>query len=86
KTVEDNMRLLKHLARFQILGRPILTGVSRKSFIGGVLGGQPQERLEGTAAAVAASVMNGSSVVRVHDVETMKKVVTMTDAIKNSDL
>jgi dihydropteroate synthase len=81
KTVEDNMRLLKHLARFKILGRPILTGVSRKSFIGGVIGGDAQERVEGTAAAVAVSVISGSSVVRVHDVGIMKKVVAMTDAI-----
>jgi len=81
KTVADNMRLLKHLARFQEIGRPILTGVSRKSFIGGVIGGEPQERLEGTAAAVVISIMNGTSVVRVHDVKVMKKVVTMADAI-----
>jgi len=81
KTVGDNMRLIKHLAHFEMLGRPILIGVSRKAFIGKVTGGGPQERLEGTAAAVAMAIANGSSVVRVHDVASMKKVVVMTDAI-----
>jgi len=84
KTAADNMNLLKYLSRFRELGRPILTGVSRKSFIGRVLGGEPQDRLEGTAAALAVAVMNGSSVVRVHDVGFMKKVVAMTDAILRS--
>jgi len=81
KTAEDNMRLLKHLSRFRALGRPILTGVSRKSFIGKATGSEPADRLEGTAAAVAVAIMNGSSVVRVHDVKIMKKVAVMTDAI-----
>ncbi|HLA28126.1 MAG TPA: dihydropteroate synthase [Syntrophales bacterium] len=84
KTAEDNMKILKHLGRFRALGRPILTGVSRKAFIGKVTGGEPRERLAGTAAAVVVSIMNGSSIVRVHDVETMKKVVDMTDAIMGS--
>ncbi len=81
KTAVDNMRLLKYLARFQVLGRPILTGVSRKSFIGSVTGGEARDRVEGTAAAVAVAIINGSSVIRVHDVAAMKKVAAMTDAI-----
>jgi len=81
KTAEDNMRILKNLQQLQELERPILTGVSRKSFIGKVLDVPPQERLEGTIASVVVSIMNGSSVVRVHDVGVIKKVVTMTDAI-----
>jgi dihydropteroate synthase len=84
KTAVDNLRLLKHLARFQILGRPLLSGVSRKSFIATVTGGGPRERIEGTAAAVAVAIMNGSSVIRVHDVAVMKKVAAMTDAIMSS--
>jgi dihydropteroate synthase len=84
KTAADNMRLLKHLARFQALGRPILTGVSRKAFIGSVTGGEPRDRVEGTAAAVAVAIMNGSSVIRVHDVAVMKKIAAMTDAIINN--
>jgi dihydropteroate synthase len=58
-----------------------MVGPSRKSFIGRVLGLEVDERLEGTAAAVAASVMNGANLVRVHDVREMKRVVQMTDAI-----
>ena len=81
KTAQDNMRILKCLARFQGLGRPILTGVSRKAFIGSVTGGEPRERTEGTAAAIAVAIVNGSSVIRVHDVAAMKKVAAMTDAI-----
>jgi dihydropteroate synthase len=84
KTAVDNMRLLKHLVRFQVLGRPILTGVSRKAFIGCVTGGEPRNRLEGTAAAVAVAIMNGSSVIRIHDVAAMKKVAAMTDAIMSN--
>ncbi len=84
KTAEDNMRILKHLERFRELGRPIVAGVSRKAFIGKVTGGEPGDRLEGTAAAVAVSIMNGASVVRVHDVAAMKKVVAMADAIRGS--
>jgi len=84
KTAADNMRLLKHLACFQVLGRPILTGVSRKAFIGSITGGEPIDRMEGTAAAVAVAILNGSSVIRVHDVAAMKKVAAMTDAIMAS--
>lgn len=81
KSALDNMRLIRHLSEFKILGRPIVTGVSRKSFIGHVTGGNPQERIEGTAASVTASILNGSRVIRVHDVKTMKKVAAMADAL-----
>jgi len=81
KTGEDSMRLLKYLSEFKVMGRPIVTGPSRKAFIGNITGGGPTERTEGTAAAVTAAIMNGTNVVRVHDVKTMKKVATMADAI-----
>jgi dihydropteroate synthase len=81
KTGEDSMRLLKYLSELKVLGRPIVTGVSRKSFIGKITGGGPLDRLEGTAAAITAAIMNGTNVVRVHDVKDMKKVVAMADAI-----
>lgn len=84
KTAMDNARLIKHLRELTILGRPIVIGPSRKSFIGHVTGGGPQERIEGTAAAVTAAIMNGSRVVRVHDVKTMKKVAAMADALVNA--
>lgn len=81
KSVLDNIGLIRHLSEFKILGRPIVTGVSRKSFIGHVTGGSPQERVEGTAASVTAAILNGSRVIRVHDVKTMKKVAVMADAL-----
>ncbi len=81
KTQEDSVRLLKYLSEFNVLGRPIVTGPSRKAFIGRITGGGAMERIEGTAAAVTAAIMNGTNVVRVHDVKTMKKVAAMADAI-----
>ncbi len=84
KTSTDNMRLIRNLDRFEKLGRPILIGVSRKAFIGQATGGGPSERIEGTAAAVTASILYGAHIVRVHDVSIMKKVVLMADAIKRA--
>jgi dihydropteroate synthase len=81
KTGEDNLKILKNLSEFKVLGRPILIGVSRKAFIGKITGGTPLERTEGTAAAVTASIVNGANIVRVHDVKAMKKVVVVADAI-----
>ena len=81
KTAADNMRLIRYLREFRILGRPILVGASRKAFIGQVIGGTPAERDEGTAAAVTAAILNGGQVIRVHDVAMMKKVATMADAL-----
>ncbi len=84
KTAQDNMRLIKGLRAFESLGRPILVGVSRKSFIGHITGSLPSERIEGTAAAVTASILNGAHIVRVHDVAVMKNVALMTDAINKA--
>jgi dihydropteroate synthase len=81
KSAMDNVRLIRHLHEFTLFGRPIVTGPSRKSFIGHVTGGSPLERIEGTAAAVTAAIMNGSRVIRVHDVKIMKKVAAMADAL-----
>jgi dihydropteroate synthase len=63
------------------LGYPVLLGPSRKSFIGYTLDLPPDQRLEGTAAAVAVGIVRGADIVRVHDVEPMARVVRMTDAI-----
>ena len=84
KKVEDNLVILHRLMELQSLERPILVGPSRKSFIGKILDLPVEERLEGTAAAVAIAVMNGASMVRVHDVKEIVRVVRIADAIKNS--
>ncbi len=82
KTIEHNLVLLKYLRRFRELGKPVLVGTSRKSFIGEITGKDVKERVFGTAASVAVSVMNGADVVRVHDVAQMRDVVMVMDAIK----
>jgi dihydropteroate synthase len=82
KTVEHNLEIIRSLDRFSRLGRPVLVGPSRKSFLGKVLDLPVGERLEGTAAAVTAAVLNGASMVRVHDVREMVRVVRTADSIK----
>ncbi|HXE74797.1 MAG TPA: dihydropteroate synthase [Candidatus Xenobia bacterium] len=85
KTAEQNYEILRGLARLRKFRLPILIGTSRKSFIGKVLGGAPpQERLWGTAATVAASILGGAHIVRVHDVAEMVQVARVTDAILNA--
>lgn len=81
KTVEHNLTLLRHLPELTTLGRPLLVGPSRKSFIGAVLGTPVTDRLEGTAAAVALAIAGGAAAVRVHDVKAMARVARMCDAI-----
>jgi dihydropteroate synthase len=83
KSVEDNLRLLRHLGEFKVLGRPVCIGVSRKHFTGKITGvARPDERIEGTAAAVTAAILNGADMVRVHDVGMMKRVAAMADALR----
>lgn len=81
KTVEQNLQLMANLAEVKVLGRPILLGPSRKSFIGYTLDLPLDERVEGTAAAVAVGIANGADIVRVHDVKEMVRVARMTDAM-----
>ena len=81
KTVEQNLELLNHLDEICRLGYPVMVGPSRKSFIGYTLDLPPDQRLEGTAAAVVVSILRGADIVRVHDVEFMTRLVRMTDAI-----
>jgi dihydropteroate synthase len=82
KALSHNMELLRRLLELTVLGRPLVVGASRKSFIGKITGeSEPSHRLFGTAASVAWCVANGASIVRVHDVEPMAKVVKMIRAI-----
>jgi dihydropteroate synthase len=81
KTVEQNLELLDRLGEIRSLGFPVLLGPSRKSFIGYTLDLPPEQRIEGTAAAIAVGIARGADLVRVHDVEYMARVVKMTDAI-----
>ncbi|MBD0384576.1 dihydropteroate synthase [Paenibacillus sedimenti] len=82
KTYEQNLYLMNRLRAIADIGFPVLLGTSRKSMIGIALGGVPaDERLEGTAATIALGIAQGCSIVRVHDVQAMKRVAVMTDAI-----
>ena len=81
KTVEQNLELVDRLAELQSLGYPLLVGPSRKSFVGYTLNLPPEQRLEGTAAAVALAIDRGADIVRVHDVEAMARVARIADAI-----
>jgi dihydropteroate synthase len=81
KTVEQNLTLIQRFDRFALLGFPLLCGPSRKSFIGYTLDLPPEERVEGTAAAVAIAIARGADIVRVHDVKPMARVARMCDAI-----
>ncbi len=78
-----NMEITRRLWEFKILGKPILLGPSRKSSLGFLLGGAPPaERVEATGAAVTAAVLKGADFVRVHDVQSMARMVKIADAIR----
>lgn len=86
KDTGQNLELLSGLRRFHSWGRPILAGPSRKSFIGSLTGKTPGGRDWGTAAAVALAVTNGAQIVRVHNLEAMKDVVRVAEAIMKANL
>ena len=84
KRMEDNLRIIKELRVFKEIGKPILVGASRKSFIGEVTGAPVEGRIDGSLASVAVSIWNGADIVRVHDVGKTHKVVSLVDAIIKS--
>lgn len=87
KTFDHNLLILKNLRDFAMLEKPLLVGPSRKAFIGKILNdAAPSDRLEGTAAAVAISILNGANIVRVHDVKEMVKVAKVADTIKRGHI
>ncbi len=81
KTGAESLALIKNLGELRSLGRPILLGVSNKSFIGQVSGDPASERLSGSLAAAVAGVMNGAGIVRVHNVRETKRALMLVDAI-----
>jgi dihydropteroate synthase len=84
KTWQQDLEIIRRLEELRPLGRPILIGPSRKSFIGMALGLPVDERLEATAAAVAIGIARGADMVRVHDVKQMVRLCHMSDAIMRS--
>ena len=81
KRFEDNLAILKNLKEFKRLERPLLVGLSRKSFIGKILDVPVEERLEGSLGALAYSIMQGANIARVHDVKESVRVVKVVDTI-----
>jgi dihydropteroate synthase len=80
-----DLRILARLGELKSLGCPICVGVSRKSFIGGVLGlPRPEDRLVGSLAATAIAVLNGASAVRTHDVRETLQAVRLAEAIRDA--
>ncbi|MGA2774692.1 MAG: dihydropteroate synthase [Candidatus Omnitrophota bacterium] len=84
KTAEQNLEILKNLSSFKVLGRPILAGPSRKSFIGKIINADPDNRIFGTVSAVLSVIKNGAKIVRVHDVKAIKQAIKIEEAIENT--
>lgn len=86
KTFDHNLQIIRELGAFNALERPILLGASNKAFIGHILQKEPHERDTGSMAAVAAGVLNGAHIVRVHNVKKTIETVKMIDAIKRGSV
>jgi dihydropteroate synthase len=84
KTSEQSIEVLARLPELAELGRPLLVGPSRKSFIGAITGAPPGERLAGTLAAVAAAVLGGATFIRVHDVAAARQAARVAAALRAS--
>ena len=82
KTAEQNFEILARLRTLAVLARPLLVGVSRKSFLGTATGLPVDQRLEASLAAGAAALMNGASLLRVHDVDATVRMVRVIDEIR----
>lgn len=85
KLLEHNLEILRRLGELRALGRPILIGPSRKSFIGQLTGLPVDQRLEGTIASVVVGVLHGAQIVRVHDVAPVRRALQIVDAIKRGE-
>lgn len=81
KKLKDNLILINNLHFLEEFNRPILVGISRKSFIGKILNLPPQERLEGTIASAILSHIHGAHILRIHDVEAVKRAILVAEAI-----
>ncbi len=78
KDRQSNFQLIKHLGIFQMLHKPVLLGVSRKSFIYKTLGNEPEDSLNGTTVLHTAGLLNGASILRTHDVKEAMEAIRLT--------
>lgn len=81
KTLEHNLELLRRLGELRELGRPLVVGTSRKSFIGGVDGSDVEDRIGGSIASSVLAAAEGADVLRVHDVAEMAQALAVTSAV-----
>jgi len=81
KGIEDNCEIISRLYELKALGKPILIGISRKSFIGNILNVEVEERLEGSLGAEAIAIANGADIIRCHDVIATKRMARIVDEI-----
>jgi len=81
KNAAQNFEIINRLSQLKVLGRPVLLGPSRKSFIGSVTGETPENRLAGTIAACALGVERGANILRVHDIKEVKSAILVTNSI-----
>ena len=86
KTVEHNLKLLNRLEQLQVLGHPILVGLSRKSLISHVLGQPLEQRLAGGLALAAIAVLRGAAIIRTHDVRETYDVVRLCAAVQQEQV
>jgi len=85
KMLDHNLQLLKRMEEFQVLGCPVLAGISRKSMIGAVLNDAPvDQRLYGSLAAAVIAAMKGADIIRVHDVKPTADALKLVAAIQRS--
>jgi len=83
KGLEHNLALMRGLPTFASIGKPLLVGPSRKTFIGKLLDALPEERLEGSLAAAVAAALAGANMVRMHDVRQARQAIRVADALRH---
>ena len=86
KTDEHNLALLKGISALMASGRPVLIGASRKSFIGRMFGGEPDNRLAGSLAIAGFAVLHGAHILRVHDVKESCDAARLVDTLRTNEL
>ncbi len=81
KGIEDNCDIIAHLRELKGMGRPVLVGISQKTFIGNILGAEKGERIEGSLGAEAVAIINGADIIRCHHVLKTKRMAAVVDRI-----
>lgn len=84
KTVDDNYRMMADLRRFDVINRPLLVGISRKSMIYKVTGGRPDDSLNGTTVLNTIALLSGADILRVHDVKECVESIKIVERLKQN--